>query len=59
MSVDEIAEQLPQTVRDLVYALADIRTLSSGKASKRNNDDINRIAGNALARLEEALHEME
>lgn len=59
MSVDDLAELLPPTVRDLVYALADIRTLSSGRSSKRNNDEINRIAGNALARLEESLHEME
>jgi hypothetical protein len=59
MSVEEIAELLPQTVRDLVYALADIRTLSSGPASKRNNETIKQIADNALTRLEETVQEME
>lgn len=59
MSVDKLAELLPQTVRDLVYALADIRTLSSGPASKRNNETIKQIADNALTRLEESVQEME
>ena len=59
MSVEELAELLPQTVRDLVYALADIRTLSSGPASKRNNHHINAIACDALNRLEESVQEME
>ena len=59
MSVEELAELLPQTVRDLVFAIADIRTLSSGPASKRNNEAIKQIADNALTRLEETVQEME
>jgi hypothetical protein len=59
MSVEELAELLPQTVRDLVFALADIRTLSGGPASKRNNETIKQIADNALTRLEETVQEME
>ncbi len=59
MSVEELAEMLPATVRDLVFAIADIRTLSSGPASKRNNETIKQIADNALTRLEDAVQEME
>jgi hypothetical protein len=43
----------------LVFAIADIRTLSSGPASKRNNETIKQIADNALTRLEETVQEME
>ena len=59
MSIEELGKHLTQTVRDLAYALADIRTLSSGPASKRNNETIKQIADNALTRLEEAVQEME
>lgn len=59
MNADELLETLPPSVADLVRALLDVRTLSSGPASKKNNERINQIAGAALVAFEKVVHEME
>ncbi len=59
MSVDELLDSLPPSVADLLRALLDVRTLSSGSASKKNNERINQIAGAALVAFERTISEME
>ena len=59
MSVDDLLDALPPTVADLVRALMDVRTLSSGPASKKNNERINQVAGAALVDFEKTISEME
>ena len=59
MSIEDLLDALPPTVADLVRALLDVRTLSSGPASKKNNERINQIAGAALVALEKTIQEME
>ena len=59
MIADEVLDALPPTVADLVRALLDVRTLSSGPASKKNNERINQIAGAALVAFERTISEME
>ena len=59
MIPDELLDALPPTVADLVRALIDVRTLSSGPASKKNNKRINQIAGAALVAFEKTISEME
>ena len=59
MSVDELLDSLPPSVADLLRALLDVRTLSSGSASKKNNERINQIAGSAIVAFEKTIVEME
>ena len=59
MSEDELLEKIPPSVADLVRALLDVRTLSSGPASKKNNERINQVAGAALVVFERTIQEME
>ena len=59
MSEDELLDALPPSVADLVRALLDVRTLSSGPASKKNNKRINQIAGAALVAFENTIQQME
>lgn len=59
MIPDELLDALPQSVADLVRALLDVRTLSSGPASKKNNERINQVAGAALVAFEKTIQEME
>ena len=59
MSEDELLENIPPSVADLVRALLDVRTLSSGPASKKNNERINQVAGAALVAFEKTIQEME
>lgn len=59
MSVEELLDALPPAVADLVRALLDVRTLSSGPASKKNNERINQVAGAALVAFEKTIQEME
>lgn len=59
MSVDELLDSLPPSVADLLRALLDVRTLSSGKASKKNNERINQVAGAAIVAFEKTIVEME
>ena len=59
MIPDELLDALPPSVADLVRALIDVRTLSSGPASKKNNERINQVAGAALVAFEKTIQEME
>lgn len=59
MIADELLDALPPSVADLVRALLDVRTLSSGPASKKNNERINQVAGSALVAFEKTIQEME
>ena len=59
MIPDDLLDALPPTVADLVRALLDVRTLSSGLASKKNNERINQIADAALVAFEKTIQEME
>ena len=59
MSEDELLKKIPQSVADLVRALLDVRTLSSGPASKKNNERINQVAGTALAAFKKTIRDME
>ena len=59
MSEDELLEKIPPSVADLVRALLDVRTLSDGPVSKRNNNRINKIANAALIAFEKTISEME
>lgn len=59
MSEDELLEKIPPSVADLVRALLDVRTLSDGPVSSRNNNRINKIAHAALVAFEKTISEME